>query len=132
MSIDWGELAEGYNRIYGTSFYNDAEMFATLMKDLSPKKIADILGVSTIYRRLDFWGIERSHQRGGANNINGKKETAFLAISEERMEEMTIKEIARKVESASQYCYSLAKKHNRSYKMHHIRRKKNESNRSKS
>ena len=124
MSIDWNELTEGYNKMYDTSFESDVEMFTILLKDLSPKKIANILGVSTIYNRLDFLGIERSHKSSGMNNINGDKEATFLAITEECMTKMTIKEIVKEAEATSQYCYSLTRKHNRSYKMYRIRRKK--------
>ena len=123
MGINWNELTEGYNRIYNTSFESDVEMFIILLRDLSPKKIADILGVSTIYKRLDFLGIERSHKRGGANNINGKKEMAFLAIPENHMINMTIEKIAKETEATSQYCYYLTRKHNRRYKTYRIRRK---------
>lgn len=96
-TIDWPQIIVDYNREHGTNFSGEKDIYLRLL--LSPNKIAKRLGVSvtTIYKRMDFHGVKRSHKRGGSNNTARPKFDAFLAISENTMKDMTAKMLAVRV-----------------------------------
>lgn len=125
-TIDWDWLVDGYNKKYGTDFKNEKDLYLHVYPELSPRKIAKILGVcaTTIRRRLDIYGIERNHKRGGANNTKSPKRDAFLAIPASVMATMTLKEITRKVGADRTYCWNLACKYGRTYKGKWSKKKK--------
>ena len=108
-SIDWQWLVDCYNKDYKTTFKDEKSLLMGLLKDFSPQKIADVLGVSytTIYKRLDFHNIERSHTRGGYNNKTTPLLDRFYEISEEKMKRMTAREISINLGSSVDTVYKL-------------------------
>lgn len=119
-TIDWSWLVDGYNKMYDTDFQDEQELYLKLLPSLSPRKLSLLLGVcvESIYRRLDYYGIERRHKQGGSNHTQAYKREAFLLIPESKMAEMTIAEIMKKTGISSGYCSQLL----RSYKRSCIRR----------
>ena len=117
-TIDWDWLISAYNRRYGTEFNNEKELYLGVYPELSPQQIADRLGVcaSTVYRRMDMYGIERSHQQGGPNNTKAIKRNAFLSIPEGVMANMTVKQIMKETEMCEGYCSILLRRYNRTCK----------------
>jgi len=117
-TIDWPWLVSGYNRMFHTDFASEKSLYLGLLPTLSPRKIADQLGVSivSIYRRLDYYNIPRRHKQGGANHIQAPKRDAFLAISPSVMAEMTMAEIVKETKINAGYCSALMKIHGRTYK----------------
>jgi len=117
-TIDWPWLVSGYNRMFHTDFASEKSLYLGLLPTLSPRKIADRLGVSTasIYRRLDYYNIPRRHKQSGANHIQAPERDAFLAISPSVMAEMTMAEIVKETKINAGYCSALMKIHGRTYK----------------
>ena len=117
-TIDWDWLISAYNRRYGTEFNNEKELYLGVYPELSPQQIADRLGVcdTTIRRRMDMLGVERSHTNGGSNNTKAPKRNAFLAIPVTKMAGMTLKEISRETRADPGYCGQLARQYGRVYK----------------
>ena len=115
--IDWDELVSGYNRKYLTSFVDEKSLYIGLVGLVSPAVLAKRLGVcsSTIYRRLDYYGVSRSHIRGGANNARGVKRELFLSISADDMAKMTVAEIRKVVGISAGYCCELVHRYKRKY-----------------
>jgi hypothetical protein len=115
--IDWQPLVDGYNKRYKTKFKELESLLKGLYPGQSPRQIGDILGVSymTIYKRLDYYGIERRHLQGGPNFTKTPKQDAFLAIPEKDMRKATAKQIAYSLDSNISTIYKFAQKHNRSF-----------------
>jgi len=115
--IDWQELVDGYNKKYKTTFENEKALLKGLLLELSPTQIGDRLGVSfnTIYRRLDGYGIARSHKRGGPNYLKTPKKDAFLAVPVEIMSKMTATQLASKLDMNISSVYRFLRKTGRIY-----------------
>ena len=95
-TIDWRWLVVEFNKRYGTLFKNEKQFYLGVYPRLSPSKIAKCLGVSdmTIYKRLDYYKIERSHKRGGANHKKKTKKWAvFMGMTDDEVAGMTIPEL---------------------------------------
>ena len=87
-------------RKLGLEFSDELGALLALSAEHPSRFIARVFGVTvpTIHRRMDRYGISRNHSRGGANNKNRVKQTAFLAIPAAEMRSMTLVEIAETVE----------------------------------
>lgn len=112
---DWDQLVLKYNRVYGTSFKNEKELYSSLSPNIPVRTLCKLFDVSkpTIYNRVDLHGVKRKHTRGGSNNRNGTKAEAFLAIPIEDMAKMTLRQISNQIDADYGYCSLLVKKHNR-------------------
>ena len=70
--INWNELVEGHNRIYGSNYSNPDEMLLGLYKEKGCVPIATKLGVSppTILSEIRKLG-HPVRPKGGCNNVKG-------------------------------------------------------------
>jgi len=114
-SIDWPSLICAYNKMYNTDFIDEKDMLVNLSVRLSPRRISEILEVAkdTIYRRLDYYGIERRHTVGGANNKHSPVKDAFFAIPVLELQRMTALAVSVKIGCCLQHVHYLCRKHGR-------------------
>jgi len=107
-SIDWPQIIAGYNRMYATNFKDEKDLYLRI--SLSPSEVAKRFGVSitTIYNRMDSYGVARSHKRGGSNNTVRPKYDAFLAIPENIMKDMTAQMLAMRLKAQVSTIYKFA------------------------
>jgi len=120
--IDWPELISGYNRMYGTEFTSEKEMYRKLYPKITLSKLSKVLGVSkqTLYVRFDLYGIPRQHKRGGCNNSPGPKTKALLAVPKSELAKMTVLQIAAMLEISPSHCFIMLKR----YGLPHLRRER--------
>jgi len=125
-TIDWPLVVATHNCRYRTNYKNEKDVYLKLL--LSPGKLAERLCVSigTIYNRMDFYGIPRSHKRGGSNNTARPKKDAFLAIPEGMMKDMTAKMLAVRLRVHVNTVYRFAIETGRAFKRRAANRVKGE------
>ena len=123
-SIDWPQIIAGYNRMYATNFRDEKDLYLRI--SLSPSEVAKRFGVSitTIYNRMDAYGIKRNRKRGGPNNTVRPKYDAFLAVPEKVMADMTAQMLAMRLRAQVSTIYRFAKETGRVFRRRAVNRVK--------
>ena len=109
-TIKWDDILTNINKEYRTSYESIRDMLKKMYSKISPNQMGNLIGVSntTIYKKLDYYGIRRRHIPGG-NNYIGYKKPLFLKIPDEVLVNMTNEEISEEIGCTPEYVRKLIK-----------------------